>query len=427
VVISGPGGTTFATSEETLRAGTEGGTYSVRAHPGEAGEAFTRTGVSVRQLITLAGIDPEAIGYVVVPRPDGTSAYLPGPDFATASPFEAGLPVLVSADSGCIRFLRPLTADPGDVNGEDNISSCGSPLAIDVRDGNVLSVRTGPSSPTTKVGTPIRFSASAEGVEEGEEVTYEWHFGDGADATGQTASHAFTAPGSYKVTVAATGSMESGGESSPLTIVVGKPAAVGTGAGNQVSRKPKRGQTLGEAKASGTSAGPAKSESGPVTPQNVVPEAGDAEAGKDSDVGPVGPVVGPLPSRTAGRFVQGSDDRPHGAPQVRARGPRVASPPRVDGGGAVESGAEAEAGTTAGRTDADASTRTVTGTLVSDFVLPGAAGTDGASSAADAESGAAAAPASGPVSVPLTGLIAAALLVGGAAIQWRRQSRGALR
>jgi PKD repeat protein len=397
VVIAGPEGTTFAMSEEMLRAGTEGGTYTVRARPGEAGEAFTRTGVSVRQLILLAGADPEAIGFVAVPRPDGTSAYLPGADFGTAPPFEAALPALVSADSGCVRFLRPLTADPNEVNGEDNIASCGAPLTIEVRDGNVLSVRASASSTRTKAGTAVRFSAAAEGAKEGEGVTFEWSFGDSQSAAGQTASHTFTAAGSYRVTVAATGSDESGGESAPLTIVVGAPAAVGTGAGKDATREPKRAATLSEAKA-----------------ESVKVEPEESEAGADSDVGPVGPVVGPLPSRTAGRFVQGSDDRVQGAPQ-----------------GQAESGTGAEGGEAAAAkqegTGAVAVGRTVRGRLVADFVLPGAAGTEGASSATAAGSGSAAAPASGPVSVPLTGLIAGALLLGGAALQWRRQSRGALR
>ena len=44
-------------------------------------------------------------------------------------------------------------------------------------------------------------------------------------------SHTFSAAGSYRVTVVATGSDESGGEAVPLTIVVGKPAVSGVGAG----------------------------------------------------------------------------------------------------------------------------------------------------------------------------------------------------
>jgi PKD repeat protein len=429
VVIAGPGGTTFAISEETLRAGTEGGTYTVRAHPGEPGEAFTRTGVSVRQAIVLAGADPEAVGYVAVPRPDGTSAYLPGADFATAPPFEAGLPVLVSADSGCVRFLRPLTAGPSDVNGEDNIASCGAPLTIEVRDGNVLTVHAAASSTRTKAGTAVRFSAAAEGAKEGEGVTYQWSFGDGASAAGQAASHAFTAAGSYRVTVAATGSEESGGESTPLTILVGAPAAVGAGAGKATAKEPKRGATLSEAKAPGASPKPNGGEAGPgvAVPGPVGVETEGSEGGADSGVGSVGPAVGPLRPRTAGRFAQGSDDRADRAPGASGKGSRVVRPPRAESHHGAQSGADAGAAAKREGTEVGASGRTVRGRLVADFVLPGAASSSDGGAAGGADSGAAAAPAGGSISVPLTGLIAVALLFGGAAVQWRRQSRGARR
>jgi PKD repeat protein len=432
VVVSGPGGTTFAIGEETLRAGSEGGTYTVRAHPGEPGEAFTRTGVSIRRLIVLAGADPEAVGYVIVPRPDGSSAYLPGADFAAEPPFEAGLPALVSVDSGCVRFLRPLTADPGDVNGEDNIASCGAPLRIEVRDGNLLTVGATASSTRVKVGTTVRFSGAAEGAKEGEGLTYEWSFGDGAGAAGQTPTHVFTAAGSYRVTVAAIGSAESGGESTPLTIVVGAPAAVGTGAGKDAAKQPKRGATLSEAKATPASPATGAGETGtgvaePGESGRAGAEPEGSGAGADSGVGTLGPVVGPLRSRTAGRFDQGSDDRSDRAPGESAKGPRVESPRRAESGAAAESGAEAGAAARREGTEADASGRTVSGRLVADYVLPGAASSAGGGRAGGADSGSAAAPDGGSVSVPLSGLVAAALLLGGASIQWRRQSRGARR
>ena len=241
MVLVGPAAAHYEMDEEGLRAGTEGGTYAVRARPGEAGESFTRLGVSLRRLVAESGADPEAIGYVVVPRPDGTDAYLPGADLAEPPPFEGGLPVLVSADSGCIRFLRPATG-PEDANGEDNIASCGASLTIGVRDGNLLTVRASASDPTPDAAETVSFEATAEGAKAGETIEgYRWSFGDGTSAEGAAVAHAFTAAGSYKVTVTASGSEESGGESAPLTIVVGNPATTpaGTGTGAATTQKKK--------------------------------------------------------------------------------------------------------------------------------------------------------------------------------------------
>lgn len=412
MVLVGPAAAHYEMGEEGLRAGTEGGTYTVRARPGEAGESFARLGVSLRRLVAESGADPEAIGYVVVPRPDGTDAYLPGVDLAEPSPFEAGLPVLVSADSGCIRFLRPATG-PEDANGEDNIASCGASLTIGVRDGNVLTVRASASDPTPDVGKEVRFEASAEGARAGETVgDYRWSFGDGASAEGAAVTHAFTAAGSYKVTVTASGSAESGGESAPLTIVVGKPATTttaGAGAGAATTKKKKNeagaGSQAHHAKGKGRGTG-----------------KGEAVTG--------GPIVGPSPSRTAGRFGRGADDRSSGpssltTPEGGEVAPTLHSPeadstpketPPLDkrepqGEPAVKSEAEAVA-----------PGRLVEGRLVADFIDASAAAPRGASGTGGASTAFAAAPANGARSV--TAMLAAMLLAAGGAFEWRRQSKG---
>lgn len=360
----------------------------MRAHPGEAGETFARHGVSLRRLVTLAGSDPGAIGYVVVPRPDGTSAYLPGADLAEPPPFENGLPVLVSADSGCIRFLRPATG-PEDANAEDNFASCGAPLTIGVRDGNVLTVRASASDSAPTAGETVRFEAVAEGAKPGEAISgYRWSFGDGTGGEGAVVTHAFAAEGSYKVTVVATGSAESGGEAVPLVIVVGSPVVTGTGAG-------------------------AKKNNGKSTahPGKGI-ERGEGVVG--------GPVVGPLHSRTAGRFAQGSDNRPDEPVLPTAPG-KVAQPAP-----ALTTPATSSESTTSEKRAPEsehrkvAAGRLVEGQLVADFIDAGEVGS--VSSGGSSES-VAAAPASGSGAVPVTAILAGLLLSAGAAYEWRRQGR----
>jgi PKD repeat protein len=402
VVIAGPGAVRSELTGGELEAvaGTEAGPYSyvVRAHPGEAGESFSRSGVPVAKLIELTGTPLGSIGYVTLPRADGTTAYLPASDFTAVPPEEQG-PALVSADSECTRFVRPLLG-PEDANADDNVAACGAPLAVAVRDGRILSIHASASSTTPEAGTAVRFRATAEGAEEGEALTYAWNFGDGTSSTGASPSHTFTAAGSYRVTVLATGSDESGGEAAPLTIVVGKPTASGVGAGDKKQKaavtEPKRGATLSQAKAA---------------PDAVAPDAepGMPESTEDSEGDAGGRVVGSLPSRTAGRFVQGSHDSPR-APSKKSVGVESAQED------AVPRHAEGEAEAVAGQA--------VAGRLVADFVDAGAAEGGGASGAQGGSESVAAAPDGGSASVPLTALIAAALLGAGVAFEWRRQARG---
>ncbi len=59
-----------------------------------------------------------------------------------------------------------------------------------------------PASPS--VGQEVVFDASASEDPDGRIVSYEWSFGDGATATGVKVSHAYTAPGSYTVSLTVT-------------------------------------------------------------------------------------------------------------------------------------------------------------------------------------------------------------------------------
>jgi hypothetical protein len=204
-------------------------TYTLRARPGEPGEQITHGGLSVRGLLRIAGLDPDRIGFVTVPRADGTTAYLPGSDFAEPPPFPEG-PALVWVDSNATHLFRPVLG-PEDANAADNIATPGGEaLALRVSDGALLSVRAEADPDKASVGQRVSFSAAASGALGGEAISYRWDFGEGAGAEGQRVSHAFEAPGSYEVAVTASGSRESGGVSEPLAIVVGNPPEAG-GAG----------------------------------------------------------------------------------------------------------------------------------------------------------------------------------------------------
>jgi PKD repeat protein len=60
---------------------------------------------------------------------------------------------------------------------------------------------------TGVVGQPVLFSAQIDlgGRPPGTQITVQWSFGDGGIGFGQTTSHVYTAPGTYTVTVTATG------------------------------------------------------------------------------------------------------------------------------------------------------------------------------------------------------------------------------
>ncbi|HTT94208.1 MAG TPA: PKD domain-containing protein [Solirubrobacterales bacterium] len=200
--------------------------YVLRAAPGEAGQVITRPGMPVATALSRAGIG--SYGYLTIPRPDGTTAYLPAADFAEPSPFEGGKPALFTVDAGVTRFFRPVTSDPDSVNAEDNISTVGGePLTVGVHQGDVLTVKATASPTATAAGTPVHFDAAAEGGRGGG-LAFEWSFGDGTAATGRSVEHSFSGSGTYGVRVTATGTDESGGESAPLNIVVGNPPTTQT-------------------------------------------------------------------------------------------------------------------------------------------------------------------------------------------------------
>lgn len=122
-------------------------------------------------------------------------------------------PTIASGDSATIRLSEF----------RDDVDMGGKPVTVVVRyrvDGQFFSTRftikpdvdgttdpdayfdRSPTAPDT--GESVSFDASTSADPDGSIVSYEWNFGDGDTATGQTTSHSFGAPGSYSVALTVT-------------------------------------------------------------------------------------------------------------------------------------------------------------------------------------------------------------------------------
>ncbi len=349
VVFALPGGATKTIYEAELKAGAHTDTYRVRAHPDEAGSEFTRTGLPVQT--ALAGQD---YGYLTIPRPNGTTAYLPGEWFEGEGAFEGGKPAIFSFEEGSTRFVRPLLANkPEDVNAEDNIATpSGEALTIGVHTGHVVEVTVTPSTTSTTAGSAVWFTASVVG---GGAFNFTWTFGDGSSAEGAEVSHSFSGSGTYLVraTATGTGGDESGGESGPVSVVVGDPPSTETPGASTTPQAPKakptgspgkgregrggkgtkpapgggskegsqisgdssaqRGDSpSGRTRASASTESPAPSVAAPSPEPSTVPPPTPAEpAGRDSPEpsgccsGESPPAGSPRPSQSAGELVEG--------------------------------------------------------------------------------------------------------------------------
>lgn len=429
VQLSVPGGGQVFVAADELQPGAPGTIepqpYTVRVRPGEAGEEVARGGLPVRALIERAGVDPGSIGYLTVVRPDGTTAYLPGSDFAEPSPFEGGKPALVSVDVASTRFFRPVFGGE-DVNAEDNIATAsGEALVVGLRQGNVLKVEASAKPSSAAAGKAVRFSASASGALAGEQVTFRWSFGDGASAAGATVSHTFSGSGTYRARAMAVGSAESGGESGPVNVVVGEPqqksksgsagkkngAKSKSGAGGP-SGKGGEGSGKGSKAGSGNGAGTAPGGGAADGTSNGSSSGTGAETGTGlpavrepstvapSTVTPTAPL--PLPQELAAPPQAPAPEEPPPAPAQEE--PRLQQPPAT----------------------APLAGETVEGLLVADSLGPLSAAelAEAAGSAASQSAPSAAADAtSGGASVSLAALIVVALLAGGVLLEWRAPRR----
>ena len=188
--------------------------------------------ISLHHLLTLAGIDPAGVGFVTVPRLDGSLIYLHPGDLSDPSPsFTADLLPLVDINGTETDFLRPQRT-PGDQNGRDQVFvQNGQALGVTVHTGRLLTVTISADPSRAARGRAVDFTAHVSGGPAGA-LRYAWNFGDGSKpAQAAAPRHVYTATGVYPVTLLVGGSNDSGGAAAPFSIVVGTPPAA-TGGGH---------------------------------------------------------------------------------------------------------------------------------------------------------------------------------------------------
>jgi hypothetical protein len=271
ILVRLPGGERqFGADDIAAAADRPAGTYALRA-PGTAATPVAHPpALSVRHLVTLAGASADALTFVTIERPNGSLALLGRGDLTDPPPFPDGPPI-VWMDAGGARYLRPLRG-PDDANGADNIDVTGSDLVVGVHQGPLLVVRATSDRRDVRARTAVHFAAEVvSGATVGQALAYAWRFGDGATASGQTAAHAFAAPGVYEALVTVDGADDSGGSSAPVRIRVGAPPKTGgrggVGTGDR-RRSPAQGPAAGTGEAGGSApatAAPAHTTPRPAT------------------------------------------------------------------------------------------------------------------------------------------------------------------
>lgn len=117
-----------------------------------------------------------------------------------------GLPLGATFDTGSGHFSwTPGPADAGphglSFGATDGYASDSEAITITVSAGNNPPVSNpgGPYQGAT--GQPIAFDGSGSSDPDGDNLTYDWDFGDGGIASGALTSHTYLAPGSYLVTL----------------------------------------------------------------------------------------------------------------------------------------------------------------------------------------------------------------------------------
>jgi PKD domain len=182
------------------------------------------TGYSLDRVLDAAGVDPDGVGSLSIQATSGT-VVLTRDEVTDTTTFPEGPPVFY-VENDDARFLRPARA-----NGEQAELAAGGPMAVRVAAIGELSVSAKASPRRAKVGQPVRFTAKVTGAQEGERVEISWSFDDGRRRAGGEVTHTFRRPGTYEVTVGATGEDDRDADA-VVTVRVGKaPANPGGGSG----------------------------------------------------------------------------------------------------------------------------------------------------------------------------------------------------
>lgn len=218
--IVSPGGSQQTLSLEAM-AGSEDVVerpYVLRAGTGQSNPVLT--GFSLAALIEAAGADPFGFSYLEILRPAGGAVLLSRNQALDPGAFPEGPPVVYASPAGT-SFLRPSNGAE-DLNASDSFEAPQG-VTVALRKGSSLKVTAEASTPRTRPGKAVRFSAEVEGAGAGEELTYSWYFDDGGSASGAEATHSFARRGSYDVVVGVTTPGDSTGSSAVVAVQVGPP------------------------------------------------------------------------------------------------------------------------------------------------------------------------------------------------------------
>ncbi|MDX6707773.1 MAG: hypothetical protein QOI48_3619 [Solirubrobacteraceae bacterium] len=312
---SGPGITLFAPNrvqpvtlsgaQIAARANVGPRRYTLRRSPGSAGTKLTLRGMSIRGLLQLAGLNPDAINFVTIVRENGSLLGLTSADLADPPPFPEG-PALVTEENGTTRFFRPIR-DVDGTNAEDNITtSSAGPLEISVDGGGLLAIKAQASRRKVRTGDMVTFSARVRFPPPGAQLTYRWDFGDGASATGEQATHVYTIAGDMQAQVSVRGTA---GSTARCKTSCGGVATVDVRVGDPPERKQAPDTTPGSG--TGNPQAPGSSAGGPV--------AGQGGSGGGPGTGSAGGAPAVTPKRKPKRKPAPARTKP-APPSERASG-----------------------------------------------------------------------------------------------------------
>jgi hypothetical protein len=204
VITQGAAGTEQVISGAQIAGAADTGahSYTIRDRIGGPSQTLSLSGLSIRGLLALAGIDAGTVDYVSVVRADGSVLVLQGSDIRSP-PFPDG-PALVTNEGSTTRFLRPARSAGGTA---DNVTSApGTPIEMTVSGGSLLAVEATASPSTVPVGKPVTLRARVKRAPAGAQLTYVWDFGDGTRGFGASITHTYQVSGDLQAQVKVQGS-----------------------------------------------------------------------------------------------------------------------------------------------------------------------------------------------------------------------------
>jgi PKD domain len=327
VTVVSPGGATQTLALDPL-AGSEDvmdRSYALRTADGESSQAVT--GFSLATILEAAGADPYGFSYLEVRRPAGGAVLLGRDQALDEGAFADGPPVVYATAEGT-GFLRP-SAGSDDANAADSFVAPQG-ISLVLRKGKPLQVRARASTPWTRPGRPVRFSAVVERSGAGEELSYSWYFDDGHSAAGPEVSHGFAKRGSYDVVVGVTSGGDEAGTSAVVTVQVGAPLGGPDrkgGGRNEKAGAPDHGAADGPWTGAGTGGDVGGSAGDSVTQPSSA--TGRSRPRKDRQVQPASSDG----TRISGELVSTSTDLPPRPPERQAAARRGRLEEDGDGGG----------------------------------------------------------------------------------------------